>query len=58
MGCATPGYPAWDRARVMEAVVDLLATEAMRADGLPVRHFPFATPSTPTACSTGTRTRR
>ena len=26
----------------MQTVVDLLATEAVRVDDLPVRHFPFA----------------
>lgn len=34
--------PAWDRPRVMQAVVDLLASDAVRTDALPVRHFPFA----------------
>jgi threonine dehydrogenase-like Zn-dependent dehydrogenase len=34
-------FPAWDRPRVMRTVVDLLASGALRVDGLPVRHFPF-----------------
>ena len=34
-------YPAWDRPRVLRTVVDLLASDAVRVDALPVRHFPF-----------------
>jgi 2-desacetyl-2-hydroxyethyl bacteriochlorophyllide A dehydrogenase len=34
-------HPAWDRPRVMRTVVDLLASEALSVDELPVRHFPF-----------------
>ena len=40
-GAPHRAFPAWDRPRVMRTVVDLLASGALRADGLPVRHFPF-----------------
>jgi threonine dehydrogenase-like Zn-dependent dehydrogenase len=40
-GAAHRSYPAWDRPRVMRTVVDLLASGAVRVDGLPIRHFPF-----------------
>jgi 2-desacetyl-2-hydroxyethyl bacteriochlorophyllide A dehydrogenase len=40
-GAPHRAYPAWDRPRVMRTVVDLLASGALRVDGLPVRHFPF-----------------
>jgi 2-desacetyl-2-hydroxyethyl bacteriochlorophyllide A dehydrogenase len=40
-GAPHRGYPAWDRPRVMRTVVDLLASSAVRVDGLPVRHFAF-----------------
>ena len=33
--------PGWDRARVMQTVVDLLAAGVLQVDGLPVRWFPF-----------------
>ena len=41
-GAPHRAYPAWDRVRVLETVVDLLATGAVRTDELPVRRFPFA----------------
>ncbi|MDA0170167.1 zinc-binding dehydrogenase [Solirubrobacter taibaiensis] len=41
-GAPHRAYPAWDRVRVLESVVDLLATGAVRTDELPVRRFPFA----------------
>jgi len=41
-GAPHRAYPAWDRARVLQTVVDLLATGAVRTDELPVRRFPFA----------------
>jgi 2-desacetyl-2-hydroxyethyl bacteriochlorophyllide A dehydrogenase len=41
-GAPHRAHPAWDRARVMQTVVELLATESVRVDGLPVRHFAFA----------------
>jgi 2-desacetyl-2-hydroxyethyl bacteriochlorophyllide A dehydrogenase len=40
-GAPHRAYPAWDRPRVMQTVVDLLAAGAVRVDGLPVRRFPF-----------------
>jgi 2-desacetyl-2-hydroxyethyl bacteriochlorophyllide A dehydrogenase len=40
-GAPHRAYPAWERPRVMRTVVDLLASGAVRVDGLPVRHFPF-----------------
>jgi 2-desacetyl-2-hydroxyethyl bacteriochlorophyllide A dehydrogenase len=40
-GAPHRAYPAWDRPRVMQTVVDLLAAGAVRVDGLPVRSFPF-----------------
>jgi 2-desacetyl-2-hydroxyethyl bacteriochlorophyllide A dehydrogenase len=40
-GAPHRAYPSWDRPRVMQTVVDLLAGGAVRVDGLPVRHFPF-----------------
>jgi 2-desacetyl-2-hydroxyethyl bacteriochlorophyllide A dehydrogenase len=40
-GAPHRNFPAWDRPRVMRTVVDLLASGALRVDGLPVRHFPF-----------------
>jgi 2-desacetyl-2-hydroxyethyl bacteriochlorophyllide A dehydrogenase len=40
-GAPHRAFPAWDRPRVMRTVVDLLASGALRVDGLPVRHFPF-----------------
>lgn len=40
-GAPHRAHPAWDRPRVMRTVVDLLASGALRVDGLPVRHFPF-----------------
>jgi threonine dehydrogenase-like Zn-dependent dehydrogenase len=40
-GAPHRSFPAWDRPRVMRTVVDLLASGALRVDGLPVRHFPF-----------------
>jgi 2-desacetyl-2-hydroxyethyl bacteriochlorophyllide A dehydrogenase len=40
-GAPHRAYPAWDRPRVMRTVVELLASGAVRADDLPVRHFPF-----------------
>ena len=40
-GAPHRSYPAWDRPRVMQTVVDLLAAGAVRVDGLPVRRFPF-----------------
>jgi threonine dehydrogenase-like Zn-dependent dehydrogenase len=40
-GAPHRAFPAWDRRRVMRTVVDLLASGAVRVDGLPVRHFPF-----------------
>jgi len=41
-GAPHRAYPAWDRPRVMRTVVDLIASGAVRLDGLPVRRFPFA----------------
>jgi 2-desacetyl-2-hydroxyethyl bacteriochlorophyllide A dehydrogenase len=40
-GAPHRAYPSWDRPRVMQTVVDLLAGSAVRVDGLPVRNFPF-----------------
>jgi threonine dehydrogenase-like Zn-dependent dehydrogenase len=40
-GAPHRAHPAWDRARVMQAVVDLLAERKVRVDRLPVRRFPF-----------------
>jgi 2-desacetyl-2-hydroxyethyl bacteriochlorophyllide A dehydrogenase len=40
-GAPHRAYPAWDRERVMRTVVDLLASERVRVDSLPVREFPF-----------------
>jgi 2-desacetyl-2-hydroxyethyl bacteriochlorophyllide A dehydrogenase len=40
-GAPHRNFPAWDRPRVMRTVVELLASGALRTDGLPVRHFPF-----------------
>jgi 2-desacetyl-2-hydroxyethyl bacteriochlorophyllide A dehydrogenase len=40
-GAPHRAYPAWDRPRVMQTVVDLLAAGAVRVDDLPVRRFPF-----------------
>jgi 2-desacetyl-2-hydroxyethyl bacteriochlorophyllide A dehydrogenase len=40
-GAPHRAHPAWDRPRVMRTVVDLIASGALRVDGLPVRHFPF-----------------
>jgi 2-desacetyl-2-hydroxyethyl bacteriochlorophyllide A dehydrogenase len=40
-GAPHRAFPGWDRRRVMGTVVDLLASGAVRVDGLPVRHFPF-----------------
>jgi 2-desacetyl-2-hydroxyethyl bacteriochlorophyllide A dehydrogenase len=40
-GAPHRAYPAWDRPRVMQAVVDLLAARKIRVDRLPVRRFPF-----------------
>jgi threonine dehydrogenase-like Zn-dependent dehydrogenase len=40
-GAPHRAYPAWDRRRVMRAVVGLLASGELRTDALPVRHFPF-----------------
>jgi threonine dehydrogenase-like Zn-dependent dehydrogenase len=40
-GAPHRAYPAWDRPRVMQTVVDLLASGTVRTDALPVRHFPF-----------------
>jgi threonine dehydrogenase-like Zn-dependent dehydrogenase len=40
-GAPHRGYPAWDRPRVMQTVVDLLAADAVRVDDLPVRRFAF-----------------
>ena len=40
-GAPHRSYPAWDRPRVMQTVVDLLSAGAIRVDGLPVRRFPF-----------------
>ena len=40
-GAPHRAFPAWDRPRVMRTVVDLLASGALRVDGLPVRRFPF-----------------
>jgi threonine dehydrogenase-like Zn-dependent dehydrogenase len=40
-GAPHRAYPAWDRPRVMQTVVGLLAAGAVRVDDLPVRRFPF-----------------
>jgi 2-desacetyl-2-hydroxyethyl bacteriochlorophyllide A dehydrogenase len=40
-GAPHRAHPAWDRPRVMRTVVELLASGALRVDGLPVRRFPF-----------------
>jgi 2-desacetyl-2-hydroxyethyl bacteriochlorophyllide A dehydrogenase len=40
-GAPHRAHPAWDRRRVMQTVVDLLATRRIRVDRLPVRRFPF-----------------
>jgi len=40
-GAPHRSYPAWDRARVMRTVVDLLATERLRVEGLGVKRFAF-----------------
>jgi 2-desacetyl-2-hydroxyethyl bacteriochlorophyllide A dehydrogenase len=41
-GAPHRAYPAWDRMRVMETVLGLLASGAVHTDELPVRRFPFA----------------
>jgi threonine dehydrogenase-like Zn-dependent dehydrogenase len=41
-GAPHRSYPAWDRPRVMQTVVELLAAGAVRVEDLPVRRFPFA----------------
>lgn len=40
-GAPHRAYPAWDRPRVMQTVVDLLASERVRVDGLGVKRFAF-----------------
>ena len=40
-GAPHRSFPAWDRPRVMRTVVELLASGALRVDGLPLRSFPF-----------------
>ena len=40
-GAPHRAHPSWDRPRVMQTVVDLLAGSAVRVDGLPVRRFAF-----------------
>jgi threonine dehydrogenase-like Zn-dependent dehydrogenase len=40
-GAPHRAYPAWDRMRVMQTVLDLLASGAVRTDELPVRRFGF-----------------
>jgi threonine dehydrogenase-like Zn-dependent dehydrogenase len=40
-GAPHRGYPAWDRRRLMETVVGLLASGRLAVDGLPTRSFPF-----------------
>jgi 2-desacetyl-2-hydroxyethyl bacteriochlorophyllide A dehydrogenase len=40
-GAPHRAYPAWDRRRVMDTVVHLLASRKVRVDRLPVRRFPF-----------------
>jgi threonine dehydrogenase-like Zn-dependent dehydrogenase len=40
-GAPHRAYPAWDRLRVMETVMGLLASGAVRTDELPVRRFAF-----------------
>ncbi len=34
-------YPAWDRLRVAQAIVGLLAVGRLEVDAFPIRHFPF-----------------
>jgi threonine dehydrogenase-like Zn-dependent dehydrogenase len=40
-GAPHRAYPAWDRPRVAQAVVDLLAAGRLEVDTFPLRHFPF-----------------
>jgi threonine dehydrogenase-like Zn-dependent dehydrogenase len=41
-GAPHRAYPAWNRMRVMQTVLGLLASGTVRTDELPVRRFPFA----------------
>jgi threonine dehydrogenase-like Zn-dependent dehydrogenase len=41
-GAPHRAYPAWNRMRVMQTVLGLLASGAVRTDELPVRRFAFA----------------
>jgi 2-desacetyl-2-hydroxyethyl bacteriochlorophyllide A dehydrogenase len=41
-GAPHRAYPAWDRRRIMETVVGLLASGRVAVDPLPTRSFPFA----------------
>lgn len=40
-GAPHRAYPAWDRPRVMGTVVDLLASDELKVDALPIRRFAF-----------------
>jgi threonine dehydrogenase-like Zn-dependent dehydrogenase len=40
-GAPHRAYPAWDRPRVMQTVVELFASGRLRTDSLPIRRFPF-----------------
>jgi 2-desacetyl-2-hydroxyethyl bacteriochlorophyllide A dehydrogenase len=40
-GAPHRAYPAWDRRRLMQTVVDLFASGRVRLDPLPIRRFPF-----------------
>ena len=40
-GAPHRAYPAWDRQRVAQTIVDLLAAGRLEVDTFPLRHFPF-----------------
>jgi threonine dehydrogenase-like Zn-dependent dehydrogenase len=40
-GAPHRAHPAWDRRRVARTVVDLLASDRLVVDSLPIRRFPF-----------------
>jgi threonine dehydrogenase-like Zn-dependent dehydrogenase len=40
-GAPHRAYPAWDRRRVAQTIVDLLAAGRLEVDTFPLRHFPF-----------------
>jgi 2-desacetyl-2-hydroxyethyl bacteriochlorophyllide A dehydrogenase len=40
-GAPHRAYPSWDRMRVAQTIVDLLAGGRLEVDAFPLRHFPF-----------------